>query len=156
VEGIMNEQANIALLKQAYDAFDKGDIPRLLGIFAQDIEWDTPEVEGIPFSGKRHGIDQVAEFFRVMGDCQEAREFKPDRFIAQDDQVIVFGHCTFLVKATKAEYNDEWCHVFSVAGGKVTTFKEYTDTHKAALAYQPKGAALGAAAGAGTSRPAIH
>jgi ketosteroid isomerase-like protein len=158
MEGIMNEQANIALLKQAYEAFNKGDIPRLLGIFARDIEWDIPEVEGIPFTGKRHGIDQVAEFFRVMDECQEAREFTPDRFIGQGDQVIVFGHCTFVVKATKAEYSDEWCHVFSVAGDKVTTFKEYTDTHKAAVAYQPKGAMTGrgAATGAAAGRPPIH
>lgn len=44
----MSEQANISLLKQAYDAFDKGDIQRLLGLLAQDIEWELPEVEGIP------------------------------------------------------------------------------------------------------------
>jgi ketosteroid isomerase-like protein len=156
VEEIMDEQNNIALLRQAYDAYSKGDIQRVMGMFAQDIDWDIPEVEGLPFTGKRHGIDQVGEFFRLMGECQEAREFTPDQFIAQGDQVIVLGHCTFAVKATGTEYSDEWCHVFTVAGGRVTKFKEYSDTHKAAQAYQPKGAGIGAGAGAGTTRPAIH
>jgi ketosteroid isomerase-like protein len=155
MEGIMNEQANIELLKQAYDAYDKGDIQRLLGMFAQDIEWDLPEVEGIPFTGKRHGLGQVSDFFRVMDECQEPREFKPDRVLGQGDQVIVLGHGTFGVKATGAEYSDEWCHVFSIAGGKIASFKEYCDTHRAAQAYQPQGAGTGAAAGQG-ARPAVH
>jgi ketosteroid isomerase-like protein len=156
MEGIMNEQANIELLKQAYDAYDKGDIPRLLGMCAQDIAWELPEVEGIPFTGKRRGLAQVSDFFRVMDECQEVREFRPDRFLAQGDQVIVLGHGTFTVKANGAEYSDDWCHVFTIAGGKVASFKEYCDTHKAAQAYQAQGAGAGAAAGKGATRPAVH
>jgi ketosteroid isomerase-like protein len=156
MEGIMSEQANISLLKQAYAAYDKGDIQTLLGLLAQDIEWELPEVEGIPFTGKRHGLAQVSDFFRVMAECQEAREFKPDRFLAQGDQVIVLGHATFTVKTTGAEYSDAWCHVFNVAGGKIASFKEYSDTHRAAQAYQAQGAGIGAAAGKGATRPAVH
>jgi ketosteroid isomerase-like protein len=152
----MNEQANIELLKQGYEAYGKGDIQRLLGMFAQDIEWDLPEVEGIPFTGKRHGLSQVFDVFRIMGECQEPREFKPDRFIAQGDQVIVLGRGTFTVKATGAEYSNEWCHVFRIVGGKVASFKEYCDTYKAAQAYQTQGAGTGAAAGKGATRPAVH
>jgi ketosteroid isomerase-like protein len=156
MEGIMNEQANIELLKQAYDAYDKGDIPRLLGLCAQDIEWVLPEVEGIPFTGKRHGLAQAADFFRVLGECQEPREFRPDQFLAQGDQVVVLGHATFAVKATGAEYSDDWCHVFRIAGGKIASFREYSDTYKAAQAYQAQGAGAGAAAGKGATRPAVH
>jgi ketosteroid isomerase-like protein len=156
MEGIMSEQANISLLKQAYDAYDKGDIQRLLGLLAQDIEWTLPEVEGIPFTGKRRGLGQVSDFFRVMDECQEVREFKPDSFLAQGDQVIVLGHGTFAVKATGTEYSDEWCHVFSIAGGKIASFREFCDTHKAAQAYQTQGAVTGAAAGKGATRPAVH
>jgi ketosteroid isomerase-like protein len=150
MEGIMSEQANIELLKQGYDAYDKGDIQRLLGLLAQDVEWELPEVEGVPFTGKRRGLDQV------MAECQEPREFRPDRFIGQGDQVIVLGHGSYTVKATGAEYSDEWCHVFRIAGGKIASFKEYCDTYKVAQAYQPQGAGTGAAAGKGATRPAVH
>jgi hypothetical protein len=113
-----------------------------------------PDIEGIPFTGKRRGVDQVADFFRVLAECQEPREFKPDQFIGQGDQVVVLGHGTFTVKATGAEYSNDWCHVFRVAGGKIASFKEYDDTHRAAQAYQPQGA--GAAAGKAATRPAVH
>jgi ketosteroid isomerase-like protein len=148
----MDEQANIGLLKQAYDAYGKGDIQRLLGMCAPDIDWELPEVEGIPFTGKRHGVGQVGEFFRILAECQEPREFRPDRFIAQDDQVVVLGHATFTVRATGAEFSGDWCHVFRVDGGRIASFKEYDDTHQAAQAYQPQGIGAGAAA----SQPSIH
>lgn len=152
----MSTQANIGLLKQAYDAYGKGDIQRLLSMCTQDIEWDLPEVEGIPFTGKRQGLTQVADFFRILAECQEPREFRPDQYIGQDDQVVVLGHATIAVKATGAEFSGDWCHVFRIAGGKIASFKEYDDTHKAAQAYQVQGAGLGAAAGKGATRPAIH
>jgi ketosteroid isomerase-like protein len=103
---------------------------------AQDIEWDLPEVEGIPFTGKRHGLNQVADFFRILAECQAPREFKPDQFIGQDDQVAVLGYATFAVKASGAEFSGDWCHVFRIAGGKIASFKEYDDTYRAAQAYQ--------------------
>jgi ketosteroid isomerase-like protein len=156
MEGIMNEQANIELLKQAYDAYGKGDIQRLLGLCTQDITWELPEVEGIPFTGKRQGLAQAADFFRILDECQEAREFRTDQFIAQGDQVAVLGHFTFTVRATGAEYSDDWCHVFRIAGGKIASFKEYCDTYKAAQAYQAPAAGAGAAAGKGAPRPAVH
>jgi ketosteroid isomerase-like protein len=154
MEGIMNEQANIDLVKQGYDAYAKGDLGRLLGLFTQDVAWELPEVEGIPFTGKRQGLEQLADVFRVMAGCQELREFRPDQFIAQGDQVAVLGHFTFTVTATGAEYSDDWCHVFRIAGGKIAGFKEYCDTHKAAQAYNAQGA--GTAAGRDAPRPAIH
>lgn len=152
----MSTQENIGLLKQAYDAYGKGDIQRLLSMCTQDIEWDLPEVEGIPFTGKRQGLNQVAEFFRILAECQEPREFRPDQYIGQDDKVVVLGHATFTVKATGAEFSGDWCHVFRIAGGKIASFKEYDDTHRAAMAYQAQGAGLGAAAGKGATRPAVH
>ncbi|WP_075795896.1 nuclear transport factor 2 family protein [Massilia putida] len=148
----MNEQANISLLKQAYDAYGQGDIQRLLGMLAQDIDWELPDIEGVPFTGKRHGVDQVADFFRILAECQEPREFRPDQFIAQGDQVVVLGHGTFAVKATGAEFSSDWCHVFRVVGGKIAGFKEYDDTHQAAQAYQPRGIGAGTAA----TQPAVH
>jgi hypothetical protein len=133
----MKEQDNVALVRQGYEAFQKGDLNALLSLFSSDIDWELPEVEGIAFSGKRHGREAVAEFFRDMLAAQDVREMVPDQWIAQDDKVVVLGHSTFAVKATGREYSDDYCHVFRIADGKICNFKEYIDTHKAAMAYEP-------------------
>jgi ketosteroid isomerase-like protein len=120
---------------------------------SNDIDWKVPEVDGIAFTGRRHGINEVAEFFRQMLELQEPREFVADEFLGLGDKVIVLGHCTWTVKATGQDYSDEFCHLFRVKDGKIAIFQEYSDTHRAALAYQP---IVGKAAGKVGSRPAVH
>jgi ketosteroid isomerase-like protein len=151
----MNEQRNIDLVKQCYDAFQKKDIQRLLSCCADDIDWDLPQIEDIPLGGKRHGIAQVAEFFQMLDQLQAVRDFRPQEFTAQGDRVLVTGTYTFTVKATSADYTSDWCHCFTIANGKIARFKEYIDTHQVALAYQQAAAARGVSAGAGT-RPSVH
>ncbi|MGZ5199643.1 MAG: nuclear transport factor 2 family protein [Telluria sp.] len=152
----MREQDNIALVRQGYDAYSKGDLPRLLSMFSRDIDWDMPEIEGVPFTGKRHGIDAVGECFRLMDESQQAREFKPDEFIGQGDKVLVLGHCTFYVKATGREFSSDFCHVFRISGDKVTSFKEYDDSYAAAKAYQADIAGIGATGTRAEPRPSVH
>ena len=153
----MSEQENIDLVKQCYQAFVNGDSERLLNYMAKSIDWELPAVEGIPFSGKRQGRDAVGEFFRLVGELQESREFRHMEFTAQGDRVVVTGHYEWTVKATRAEFGCDWCHVFHIAQGQIAKFNEFTDTHKAALAYQPQAAeAMKGAARAGTGRPTAH
>jgi uncharacterized protein len=156
METIMREQDNIALVRQGYDAYSKGDLPRLLSIFSRDIDWDMPSIESVPFTGKRHGIDAVGECFRLMDEYQVAREFIPDDFIGQGDKVLVLGHCTFHVKSTGRDFSSDFCHVFRIAGDKVASFKEYDDTYAAAKAYQPDIAGIGAAGTRAEPRASIH
>jgi ketosteroid isomerase-like protein len=157
MEGIMSEQENSQLVRQCYEAFLNGETEQLLKYMMKSIEWELPVVEGIPFTGKRQGRDAVAEFFRLVSEMQELREFKPKEFIAQDDRVVVTGHYEWTVKATRAEFGCDWCHVFHIAMGEVSKFTEFTDTHKVAMAYQPQAAdSMKAAARPDADRPAVH
>jgi hypothetical protein len=66
----MNEQENITLIKQCYDNFLKGDIQQLLSALSDDINWELPAMEDVSFSGKRHGRDQVKEFFKSLSESK--------------------------------------------------------------------------------------
>jgi hypothetical protein len=73
----MSELDNIKIVQQAYDSFKTGDIQTLLSAFADDIEWQTPEAENIPFGGKRNGREQVAQFFALLDENEEVIQFEP-------------------------------------------------------------------------------
>jgi len=156
MERIMSEQQNIDLVKQCYDLFRKGDIQQLLGCFADDIDWELPAVENVPFSGKRHGLDQVGEFFKSVSDSMDVRQFEPRDFIAQGDKVVAVGHYAWTVKSTGIPFESDFTHIFTIRGGKVTNLREFLDSHIAAAAFQPQqaGAMRGQAADAG--RPPVH
>jgi ketosteroid isomerase-like protein len=132
----MSEQENIKLIQQVYDRFKNGDIQSLLGLLSDDIEWQLPEVENVPFAGKRRGRDQVAQFFATLADAQEVKQFEPKEFVAQGEKVVVLGRYDWHVKATGRGYEGDWAHVFTLRDGKIVRFHEYTDTAAAAAAYQ--------------------
>ncbi|MGH9883346.1 MAG: nuclear transport factor 2 family protein [Pyrinomonadaceae bacterium] len=51
----MSEYENTNLVQQVYENFKSGDIKALLNLLSDDIEWQLPEIENVPFAGKRRG-----------------------------------------------------------------------------------------------------
>lgn len=135
----MSEQENIQLVKQCYDSFKKGDIPALLQLCADDIDWKLDKVSGIPFTGQRRGKEQVAEFFKMVDENMHSLQFEPRQFIAQGEQVVALGHYAWSVKSTDRVFESDWAHVFTVQGGKLTGLREYMDTAVAAAAFREPG-----------------
>jgi uncharacterized protein len=64
----MSVQENVQIVKDAYAAFGRGDMPGLLALFAEDIEWITPG-EALPLAGTYRGLAGVAVFFRRFPKC---------------------------------------------------------------------------------------
>jgi ketosteroid isomerase-like protein len=59
----MREQENTNLVQLVYENFKSGDIKGLLNLLSDDIEWELPEIENVPFAGKRRGHEQIGQFF---------------------------------------------------------------------------------------------
>jgi hypothetical protein len=137
----MNPQDNVKIAKQAYEDFKAGNIPSLLNLVSNNVEWILPEVAGVAVSGKRRGRDGVADFFRTLDETQQVISFEPQQFIAQNDQVVVLGRYSFRVKGTRQQFDSDWGHVFTIQNGQITRFQEFTDTAAVAVAYRKVAAA---------------
>ena len=137
----MSKADNVALVKRAYKAFKKGDIKGILKTTADNIEWETPKVEGQPFGGLRNGKAEVEEFFGLLGEHEEVLEFEPQEFIAEGKQVVVLGRYKARIKSTGQIADSSWVQVFRVQGGKITRFYEIFDTADAERAYRQAAAA---------------
>ncbi len=131
----MKEQENTKLVQKSYELFKSSDIETLLGMYSDDVLWETPKVENSPFGGKISGRDKVAEFFTNLDEHEEFSVFEPTEFIAQGDKVVVLGHSTALVKSTNRELTLKFAHIVTVADGKITGFYEFFDNAAAARAY---------------------
>lgn len=127
---------NANLVKKGYDAFRDGDLEGLLSLYAEDIEWILPEMNDVPISGKRKGLDQVRQFFNALDENQEALSFEPKEFIAQGDRVVVLGQYEWRVKTTGRNFSSDFAHVYTVKNGKITSMQEFTDTAAAMSANQ--------------------
>ncbi len=83
---------NVAVVQGTYAAVGRGDIPALLGLLTDDVEWTLQGPAVIPFARTRHGREAVAEFFAQVGETIEFLQFEPRDFVAQGDTVVVLGY----------------------------------------------------------------
>jgi uncharacterized protein len=123
----MSVQENVQIVKEAYAAFGRGDIPGLLALLADDIEWITPG-EGLPVAGTHRGQAKVADFFRKVSETFEITFLETREFFAQGDRVLVVGFDKGRVKATNRTFEGHWVVAYTVRNGKVTKVQEYIDT----------------------------
>ena len=126
----MSEAQNVTVVQNAYAAFGRGDIPTLLGYMADDIQWHAVIGTGkhVPFSGERKGKAAVAEFFKLVADSEDFQQFEPREFVAQGDKVVALGHYRAVTKTTGKAFESDFVMVFTLRGGKVATFQEFTDS----------------------------
>jgi ketosteroid isomerase-like protein len=149
-EVTMNEQKNIELVQQAYGDYARGDFDHLLSCMTPQVDWEIPDVPGLSFTGKRHGSDQVRQYFQLANDDMRVREFTPKEFIAQGNKVIVLGYGAWTAKNSGQDFESDWVHVFTIEDGRIAAFREFMDGHRAAEAFQcyPRTADSAAAASA--------
>ena len=133
---------NTEIVQKGYECFGKGDVPGLLELFAEDIQWTVPEIENAPFAGSRTGTTAVAEFFTQLVEAEDITRFEPLEFVAEGDKVVVLGESEATVRSTGKTYQTEWVHVFHVHDGKVKEFQEFFDNAAATRAFQKTAAAI--------------
>jgi ketosteroid isomerase-like protein len=131
----MNDQVNVDVVQQAYAAFGRGDIPALLSLLTDDVEWSLYGPSVIPWAGTRHGHEGVAEFFSLIGETLEFEQFEPREFVAQGDTVVVLGYERSLVKPTGHTFEQEWAHVYTLRNGKIAKGRFIEDTAAQVVAF---------------------
>jgi hypothetical protein len=122
---------NVDTVKALYDAFATGDVPAVLNAMDPAIRWN--EAEGVPYGqggGEPWiGPDAVAQnLFARLGAEWSPFVVTPQRLYGDGDSVVVEGRYTGKFNATGADLDAQFCHVFKVADGKITSFQQYTDT----------------------------
>jgi uncharacterized protein len=89
-KGVIVASENIETAKKGYDAYATGDIEAALSDFDDDVEWTIPGNSTI--SGTYRGKDKFMELLGKL--AEKSFSTKPDRFIADGDDVVVITNIT--------------------------------------------------------------
>jgi len=121
---------NVQLMRDLYEAFDRKDIPTVLGAMDPDIEWHEAEGNPLEPSGKAwRGPDAVMQnLFVRIGTEFEGFTVHPKQFHDAGATVVVEGRYTGTYKATGKRFDAQMCHVWKIHDGKITSFQQYVDT----------------------------
>jgi hypothetical protein len=119
------------IAKQGYAAFGRRDIPALLELLADDVEWrflGNPDT-GTPYGGTFRGKQQVAEFFGKLAEADEILEFEPREFLEGPGQVTVLGRTKGRARPDGKVQDTEWVQVFTwTDGSKISRWVGTADT----------------------------
>jgi ketosteroid isomerase-like protein len=117
---------DLPLVREAYDAFDRQDVDGLLGVLAHNVAWHAPET--LPWGGTRHGRDGVATYFELLNEHVEDGWGDPDEFLDAGERVIVLGRLRGRARATGAEFEARFVHVWDFQDGMAVTFDSIVDS----------------------------
>jgi ketosteroid isomerase-like protein len=124
----MSEQS-VEFVEGIYGAFARGDVPAVLGAFADDIEWY--EAEGMPYGGLHRGGEAVAQnVFGPIAEDVEGFAVTPEEFIGSGGTVAAVVRYTGTGKATGNTLDLPAIHVWDIRDGKAARFRQFIDTVK--------------------------
>ena len=132
----MSEKTNLDIIKGAYAAFERGDIPAILAIFDPEAELEIAGPKAIPWAGSYRGPEGAAKYFAAIEIESDVEAFEPHTFLAQGDKVVVLGVETMRSKRTGRSYETHWVHDVTLAAGRIINFREHCDTATAAAAFR--------------------
>ena len=124
---------NKQIIEDGYKCFATGDIPGLLGNFAENIEWT--EAEGFPYGGTYTGAKAIVEnVFMKLGSEWEGFSAVPDEILDAGDKIVALGNYSGKYNETGKSMRVSFAHVWTLRDGKIVKFVQYTDTLKVAEA----------------------
>ena len=123
----MGAGENKQIITNMFAEISKGNGAAFLDAMADDVKYT---LQGkTKFSGTLNGKQEVMA--KLLGPLGAALEggiaITPYNFIAEGDYVVMLANGKAQTKSGKP-YNNSYCHVFKIIGGKVKEISEYLDT----------------------------
>jgi ketosteroid isomerase-like protein len=129
----MNASENKRLMQVIFAGLAAGDSKPFVEHMAEDFRWtltgSTPWSR--TYAGKQAVLDELLKPLRGLVDGRV--RIAARRIIAEDDLVVVEAQGSNTTRSGKP-YNNTYCFVFRLEGGKLKEVTEYLDTQLAASA----------------------
>ena len=122
-------EENKRLVLETWEALRRGDVKAAFASMTDDVTWRIPGMIG-PVSGLKRGKSEIIEFLRWA-----AKTFPPGMRtevcgVYAEAGTVVLELVNRSTTAKGKPYENEYCFVFEVEGGKVRHVREYVDTQK--------------------------
>jgi uncharacterized protein len=122
-------QENMELVRQRFDAFNRGDLAAMIELTdPAAVWWDRADDPwgATPHRGRDACMQHLAE---ILQDAELQAE--PQEFIDAGDSVVVGVHLVGRGRTSGAAFEEHEFHVFTLRDGKVTETREYRDRAEA-------------------------
>lgn len=128
--------AHIEVVKKLYSAFMKKDIPAILGLLSENVEWGEP-YNPYNLAGKtRKGHAGFMEWKNIGKDAEDILVLESKKFLTNDDSLAVTGYMKCFAKPTGKVYESDFVLQVKIKDHKICKFQEFFDTYIANDAFR--------------------
>jgi uncharacterized protein len=134
-----DETQNVSILKQAYAKWSESkgaSADHWTAIFADRFKFGSIAEggHGAAYLTSYQSRNELAQYFAGIARDWDMIEFVTDHFVAQDDRVVMIGHCSWRFKRTGKVVSTPKADSWRFAGGKAVEFYEFYDTAQVSAA----------------------
>jgi len=117
----------IEIVRAHYAASAKGDIQAMMTHVSPQVRWT--EMAGFPCAGTWVGPQAVIDnVFAALGRDWDGYHFELDQVIDGGKHIVGTGTYSGTYRATGKTMQARVAHVWTVQGGEVVAFEQFTDT----------------------------
>jgi uncharacterized protein len=120
---------NTDLVRKLYEAFNRGDVPFVLGLMDPEINWNEADnfiyADGNPYIGPNAVLQGV---IMRLGTEWEGFSVSAGEIFDAGETVIAAGHYSGKCRKTSRGVRAQFAHFFTFRDGKLVKFQQYTDT----------------------------
>lgn len=130
----MGTAENKELVRRMYEELANGNAQGFLDALAEDVRFTiigTTRYSGI-YNGKQEVIEKL--LLPVSAELEAGSAMTPHNFIAEGDYVVMEATGKAKTKSGK-RYDNVYCQVLRIEGGKVKEVTDYLDTEVSAAAF---------------------
>jgi uncharacterized protein len=122
-----NEQT----VKDVYAAFQRADIPAILAMVADDVDWNNDRVESreCPWNGNFSGKANLPGFFKAVGESLDIKVFDAKSIVAAGQHVAVHLRIESTVRKNGRPIKNDVVHYWTFNDrGQIAMYRHYNDT----------------------------
>jgi ketosteroid isomerase-like protein len=110
----VSAQANVQLLRRAWDAIARGDAEALRALVAPEVVWHAT-ARGAPWSGEHRGAEVMLDFLARVGEVTDVFDAQLVDVLASEQRVLVVFHVHLGIGARRLEV--DYLLLARVSGG---------------------------------------
>ncbi len=118
----------IDVVRRFYEALGHGDLLAVVALLSPSLEWT--EAERFPYYGGtwRSPRAVVDGLFTPLDREWERFTARPESYVVEGERVVALGAYSGRYRPTGRAMAAPFAHVWTVRGGKIVGFVQYTDT----------------------------
>lgn len=112
-----------------FEAFSEGDVEKFVGTVSEGTIQVYHGTQIIP-AGTFEKKEGVRTFFTNIMERTEIINFEPQRYIVEDNMVVVLGQEHQRVKRSGRELKQKWVQIYTVENNLITKMEEFATSEE--------------------------